>query len=180
MRAAQRCLSSRNRVLALVPFYAGLRIGETVALNNGDIRLSARKGLIIVRSGKAWCSGRCHQAYSVGARHRLGRRSGRGNPDRSACGDVIPGRADTDRETGERDRPRAEIRAGKGSRPCGCILEGVRVAEGTEIRRRGDRSKGEVGDCEVHGGRATAQRTTRMARDRSVIRLSRQIAAVQS
>jgi len=39
-------------VLALLPFYAGLRISETVALNLDDIKLSARKGLIIVRAGK--------------------------------------------------------------------------------------------------------------------------------
>lgn len=52
LRAAQRWLNPRDRVLALLPFYAGLRIGETVALDLDDIRLSARKGLISVRSGK--------------------------------------------------------------------------------------------------------------------------------
>jgi site-specific recombinase XerD len=52
LRAVERCLSPRDRVLALVPFYAGLRIGETVALNLDDVHLSARKGTIIVRSGK--------------------------------------------------------------------------------------------------------------------------------
>ncbi len=35
-----------------LPFYAGLRIAETVALDLDDIHLSARKGTIIVRSGK--------------------------------------------------------------------------------------------------------------------------------
>jgi integrase/recombinase XerC len=38
--------------MALLPFYAGLRLGETVALDLDDIQLSARKGLIIVRAGK--------------------------------------------------------------------------------------------------------------------------------
>lgn len=48
----ERCLSPRDRTLALIPFYAGLRIGETVALNLDDVRLSARKGTMIVRAGK--------------------------------------------------------------------------------------------------------------------------------
>jgi len=52
LRTVERWLNPRDRVLALIPFYAGLRIGETVALDLDDIRLSARKGLIIVRSGK--------------------------------------------------------------------------------------------------------------------------------
>jgi integrase/recombinase XerD len=52
LRAVQRCLSPRDRVLALIPFYAGLRIGETVALDVADVHLSQRKGLIVVRSGK--------------------------------------------------------------------------------------------------------------------------------
>jgi site-specific recombinase XerD len=52
LRVTQRWLNPRDRVLALLPFYAGLRIGETVALDLHDIRLSARKGLITVRSGK--------------------------------------------------------------------------------------------------------------------------------
>lgn len=51
-RAVQHWLNPRDRVLAAIPFYAGLRIGETVALDLDDIRRSARKGLIIVRSGK--------------------------------------------------------------------------------------------------------------------------------
>ena len=42
----------RDRVLALIPFYAGLRLGEVIALDLDDIRLSARKGIVIVRAGK--------------------------------------------------------------------------------------------------------------------------------
>jgi site-specific recombinase XerD len=52
LRAVERWLNPRDRVIALIPFYAGLRIGETVALNTTDVQLSARKGQIIVRSGK--------------------------------------------------------------------------------------------------------------------------------
>jgi integrase/recombinase XerC len=48
----QRCLNPRDRVLALLPFYAGLRIGEAVALDVADVSLSARKGFVVVRSGK--------------------------------------------------------------------------------------------------------------------------------
>lgn len=49
LRAIQACPAPRDRVLALLPFYAGLRIGETVALDTGDVRLSARKGSLRVR-----------------------------------------------------------------------------------------------------------------------------------
>jgi site-specific recombinase XerC len=52
LRTVERWLSPRDRALALIPFYAGLRIGETVALDVDDIQLTARKGLIVVRSGK--------------------------------------------------------------------------------------------------------------------------------
>jgi site-specific recombinase XerD len=44
----QACPSSRDRALALVPFYAGTRIAETVALDVDDVRLSARKGVLRV------------------------------------------------------------------------------------------------------------------------------------
>ncbi len=52
LRTVERWTNPRDRVLALLPFYAGLRLGEVVALDTDDIRLSARKGLIIVRMGK--------------------------------------------------------------------------------------------------------------------------------
>jgi site-specific recombinase XerD len=44
LRAVQACGSARDRALALVPFYAGTRIAETVALDVDDVRLSAREG----------------------------------------------------------------------------------------------------------------------------------------
>lgn len=52
LRTVERWLSCRDRVLALIPFYAGLRLGEVVALDVDDLQLSARKGLITVRAGK--------------------------------------------------------------------------------------------------------------------------------
>jgi site-specific recombinase XerD len=48
LRAVQACPSARDRALALVPFYAGTRIGETVGLDVDDVRLSARKGVLRV------------------------------------------------------------------------------------------------------------------------------------
>ncbi len=52
LRTVERWTNPRDRVLALIPFYAGLRLGEVLALDIDDIRLSARKGVIIVRAGK--------------------------------------------------------------------------------------------------------------------------------
>src|SRR5205814_666886 len=52
LRTVERWTNPRDRVLALLPFYAGLRLGEVIALDLDDIQLSARKGVIIVRAGK--------------------------------------------------------------------------------------------------------------------------------
>ena len=52
LRAVERCPSIRDRAIALLLFYTGLRIGECAALNRDDILLSARKGTVIVRQGK--------------------------------------------------------------------------------------------------------------------------------
>jgi len=49
LRAVEHCGSARNTVVALLPFYAGLRIGEVVGLDVTDIALSARKGSLRVR-----------------------------------------------------------------------------------------------------------------------------------
>lgn len=51
LRAAENA-PERDKALAHVGFYAGLRIGEIVALNLADVRLSARKGHLVVRYGK--------------------------------------------------------------------------------------------------------------------------------
>jgi integrase/recombinase XerC len=48
LRAIQAHPAPRDRVLALLPFYAGLRIAEAVALDIDDIELSARKGTLRV------------------------------------------------------------------------------------------------------------------------------------
>ncbi|KAB1922543.1 tyrosine-type recombinase/integrase [Micromonospora sp. ALFpr18c] len=52
LRTVERWLSPRDRVVALLPYYAGLRLGEVVALDLDDVQLSARKGVITVRAGK--------------------------------------------------------------------------------------------------------------------------------
>ena len=43
---SRRAPCPRDRALALVPFYAGARLAETVALDLDDIRRSARKGVL--------------------------------------------------------------------------------------------------------------------------------------
>lgn len=52
LRTVERWQATRDQVTALLPFHAGLRLGEVVALNVKDVQLSARKGIIVVRSGK--------------------------------------------------------------------------------------------------------------------------------
>jgi site-specific recombinase XerD len=49
IRAIAARTAPRDRVLALLPLYAGLRVSETVALDTDDVRLSARKGTLRVR-----------------------------------------------------------------------------------------------------------------------------------
>jgi len=46
LRAVQASPSPRDRALALLPFYAGARISETVALDPDDLRLSARRAIL--------------------------------------------------------------------------------------------------------------------------------------
>ena len=48
LRAVRQWPHVRDRALALSPFYAGLRIGDAVALDVDDVRLSARKGVLVV------------------------------------------------------------------------------------------------------------------------------------
>src|SRR5438309_1763426 len=52
LRAVERCSSVRDRAIALLLFYTGLRISECAALTLNDVRLSSRKGLVMVRMGK--------------------------------------------------------------------------------------------------------------------------------
>jgi len=52
LRAVERCPSARDRAIALLLFYTGLRISECAALTLEDVRLSTRKGVVVVRMGK--------------------------------------------------------------------------------------------------------------------------------
>jgi site-specific recombinase XerD len=52
LRAVERRMSPRDRALAILLFYTGLRLQECADLMVDDVRLSARKGVVIVRSGK--------------------------------------------------------------------------------------------------------------------------------
>lgn len=49
LRAVEHCGSARDTVVALLPFYAGLRVGGVVGLDLDDVALSARKGTLRVR-----------------------------------------------------------------------------------------------------------------------------------
>jgi integrase/recombinase XerC len=51
LRIAERA-SARDRAIVVMLLYTGLRLAELVALDVGDVRVSPRKGLVIVRSGK--------------------------------------------------------------------------------------------------------------------------------
>jgi integrase/recombinase XerC len=51
LRLAERA-SARDRAIVVVLLYTGLRLAELVALDLDDVRVSARKGLVVVRSGK--------------------------------------------------------------------------------------------------------------------------------
>lgn len=52
LRAVERRPFPRDRALAILLFYTGLRLQECADLTVDDVRLSARKGVVIVRSGK--------------------------------------------------------------------------------------------------------------------------------
>ena len=52
LRAVERCQSVRDRAVALLLLYTGLRVSECAALDLDDLLLSARKGKVIVRDGK--------------------------------------------------------------------------------------------------------------------------------
>ena len=52
LRAVERSEETRDRAIAKMLFYAGLRIGELTKLDVEDVPISARKGKVIVRRGK--------------------------------------------------------------------------------------------------------------------------------
>ena len=51
LRMAERA-TARDRAIVVMLLYTGLRLAEIVALDVDDVRVSARKGVVIVRSGK--------------------------------------------------------------------------------------------------------------------------------
>jgi site-specific recombinase XerD len=51
LRMAERA-RARDRAIVVVLLYTGLRLAELVALDVDDLRMSARKGVVVVRSGK--------------------------------------------------------------------------------------------------------------------------------
>src|SRR5881227_1739304 len=52
LRAIERTSSVRDKAIAQLLFYTAVRLGECAALNLEDVRVSARRGLVVVRSGK--------------------------------------------------------------------------------------------------------------------------------
>lgn len=52
LRAVERTPNARDQAIAHLIFYTAIRLGECTALNVDDVRVSARKGLVIIRSGK--------------------------------------------------------------------------------------------------------------------------------
>lgn len=52
LRAVERCPSARDRAIAAVFLYAGLRLSELASLDVDDVAITARKGVVTVRSGK--------------------------------------------------------------------------------------------------------------------------------
>lgn len=52
LRAVEDCKSVRDKAIAILLFYSGMRIGECAALNEDDIALSERKGVVTIRAGK--------------------------------------------------------------------------------------------------------------------------------
>jgi site-specific recombinase XerD len=52
LRAVERVSSTRDRAIARLLFYTAIRLGECAALNLDDVCVSARKGVVIIRSGK--------------------------------------------------------------------------------------------------------------------------------
>lgn len=51
LRAAEE-FTARDRAFVALLLFSGLRLSEAAALGVADVRISARKGLVVVRSGK--------------------------------------------------------------------------------------------------------------------------------
>jgi site-specific recombinase XerD len=52
LRAIERRSSVRDKAIAQLLFYTAIRLGECAALNVDDVRISERRGVVIIRSGK--------------------------------------------------------------------------------------------------------------------------------
>ena len=52
LRAVERIPTVRDQAIARLLFYTAIRLGECAALDLDDVRVSARKGVVIIRSGK--------------------------------------------------------------------------------------------------------------------------------
>lgn len=52
LRAVERAPTVRDQAIAHLLFYTAIRLGECAVLNLDDVRISARKGVVIIRSGK--------------------------------------------------------------------------------------------------------------------------------
>lgn len=52
LRAIERCKRPRDRAIATLLFYTGIRIGECKDLNEDDVLFTERKGILKVRNGK--------------------------------------------------------------------------------------------------------------------------------
>jgi len=81
LRAAERA-EPRDRALVVVLLFAGLRISEAVALDLDDLRVSSRKGTVIVRSASATPTGRCRSTRSCAQRSQSGSNAGPRSPTR--------------------------------------------------------------------------------------------------
>ena len=71
LRMAERA-PARDRAIVVLLLYTGLRLAELVALDVDDVRVSARKGLVIVRSGKGDAYRRCRSTRSCARYSRNG------------------------------------------------------------------------------------------------------------
>lgn len=52
LRAIAGCRRSKDRAVALLLFYTGIRIGECAALNEQDVSIAGRRHRVIIRNGK--------------------------------------------------------------------------------------------------------------------------------
>ncbi len=76
LRAIEDCKSIRDKAVATLLLYSGMRIGECAALNEDDIALSERKGVVKIRAGKGGgyreipLNSQCREALHAWLAHR--------------------------------------------------------------------------------------------------------------